>query len=61
MRLSIHSLAVALFERAAERAREGRFVPIGGMYIMPADVKDALKGDIEPWLFAWRVGLEPFR
>lgn len=28
---------------------------------LPAEVKDALKGDIEPWLFAWRVGLGTFR
>jgi len=28
---------------------------------LPADVKEALKGEIEPWLFAWRVGLGTFR
>ena len=28
---------------------------------LPTDVKEALKGEIEPWLFAWRVGLGTFR
>lgn len=28
---------------------------------LPEDVKTALKGEIEPWLFAWRVGLGTFR
>jgi hypothetical protein len=28
---------------------------------LPADVKTALKGEIEPWLFAWRVSLGTFR
>jgi hypothetical protein len=28
---------------------------------LPADVKDALKGTIEPWLLAWRVPLGTFR
>jgi len=28
---------------------------------LPADVKDALKGTIEPWLIAWRVPLGTFR
>jgi hypothetical protein len=28
---------------------------------LPADVKTALRGEIEPWLFAWRVGLGTFR
>jgi len=28
---------------------------------LPADIKETLKGDIEPWLFAWRVGLGTFR
>jgi len=28
---------------------------------LPRDVKEALKGEIEPWLFAWRVGLGTFR
>ena len=28
---------------------------------LPKDVKDALKGEIEPWLFAWRIGLGTFR
>src|SRR5688572_28970864 len=28
---------------------------------LPAEVKDSLKGEIEPWLFAWRAGLGTFR
>ena len=28
---------------------------------LPSDFKEALKGEIEPWLFAWRVGLGTFR
>jgi len=28
---------------------------------LPDDVKRALRGTIEPWLFAWRVGLGSFR
>lgn len=28
---------------------------------LPDDVKRALRGTIEPWLFAWRVGLGTFR
>ena len=28
---------------------------------VPADVKESLKGEIEPWLFAWRAGLGTFR
>jgi hypothetical protein len=28
---------------------------------LPALIKQSLKGEIEPWLFAWRVGLGTFR